>query len=232
MWSGDLFIGNCFALYTGEADTNDFHHHVTYQLVICRQGNVHVFDHANNEVIAKTVLIKPLTGHSIQSNFPLTIIYIEPQSDLAFKLFKTSSLQSIASIDQNELAVDLFLSHKQLIQSLSLLAPKPSQSIDKRVLLAMQVLCEKPAETSIVEAAKACNLSESRLRTIAREQLGVPLATWHLWCKLQKSVTQLQGGAKLLDAAISGGFSDQAHFNRTMRRMFGVSPSTAMNLLR
>jgi len=232
MWSGDLFIGNCFALYSGEVDTNDFHHHVAYQLIICQQGNVHVLGDSDQELVAKTVLIKPLTGHSIRSEFPLTLIYIEPQSDLAFKLFKTMGQQSITSVDQSEVVVDLFMEQKQLIESLSLLAPKPSQDIDKRILLAMKVLSENPAETSIIDTAKVCNLSESRLRTIAREQLGVPLATWHLWCKLQLSVTRLREGAKLLDAAISGGFSDQAHFSRTMRRMFGISPSSAISLLR
>ncbi len=154
MWSGDLFIGNCFALYSGEVDTHDFHHHVTYQLIICEQGNVHVFDDSGQELVAKTMLIKPLTGHSIGSEFPLTMIYIEPQSDLAFKLFKTMGQQSIAPVDQSAVAFDLSLGQEQLIKSLSLLASKPAQSIDKRILLAMKVLGENPQRRLLLKLLK------------------------------------------------------------------------------
>ncbi len=76
-------------------------------------------------------------------------------------------------------------------------------------------------------SARHVGISASRLRTLAREQLGVSLSTWMLWRKLERAARAVLDGEPLARAAALGGFSDQAHFTRTMRRMFGVTPRAA-----
>jgi len=39
-------------------------------------------------------------------------------------------------------------------------------------------------------------------------------------------------GVSLTDAALAAGFADSAHFARSVRRQFGLSPSTALRQLR
>lgn len=84
----------------------------------------------------------------------------------------------------------------------------------------------------MAEAAREVGLSASRLRSLAREALGAPLSRWMLWRKLERSLRAVAGGARLVDAAAEGAFSDQAHLARTMRRMFGVTPREASRVLR
>jgi AraC-like DNA-binding protein len=35
----------------------------------------------------------------------------------------------------------------------------------------------------------------------------------------------LRGGASLVDASLAAGYSDQSHFSRVFKRVFGYSPS-------
>ena len=232
MWSGDFFIGNCFAIYKGKSGNNDMHSHVTLQITFCDCGNIEVIDEFDHKRSGNTFLITPLTPHSISSKFPLTIIYLEPQSELAYKLLKKTNKENISTISLSDLTIDLSSGYNNLIQSLSLLASKPSQNIDDRLLRALHLLSNNPGENTISNIAQKCRLSESRLRTIARQQLGISLATWHLWCKLQMSINSYNNTTPLVQAAINGGFSDQAHLNRTMRRMFGINPSTAIESIK
>ena len=99
--------------------------------------------------------------------------------------------------------------------------------MDPRLLAVLEDLNQNLDNPSILNAAKRCGLSRSRIRTLAREQIGIPLSTWVMWRKLVKANKSLSLGANLSDAALAGHFADQAHFNRTMKRMFGVTPTQA-----
>lgn len=232
VWSGNFYIGNSFAIYTGYSDANDPHKHVACQLVYCHSGNAQVINELGHRVVGKTILIRPMTLHSIHSDSPLTLLYLEPESNLTAKFLKKVDSENISIIDNQCLPIDLNLEPEKLAHSLASLANIPSNNLDHRILLAMQKLAENPGTISITETAQECGLSESRLRTIVREQLGISLATWLLWRKLQSAANALRDGASIVDAAVLGGFSDQAHFTRTMRQMFGITPSVAINTLR
>ena len=75
------------------------------------------------------------------------------------------------------------------------------------------------------ELSAAVGLSESRLRHLVREQLGVPLVRVRWWFQMKRAATVLRAGGDLSHAAHHAGFSDSAHFTRTFRRMFGFAPS-------
>lgn len=86
--------------------------------------------------------------------------------------------------------------------------------LDPRLQQALRELLQAPGSLRIDEAARSAGLSTARLRTIAREQLGVPLAPWVLWQKLDRAGRAIAKGMGLAEAAQEGGFSDQPHFAR------------------
>lgn len=48
--------------------------------------------------------------------------------------------------------------------------------------------------------------------------------------RLVTATERLAAGVSITDAAHGAGFSDGAHFSRTFRSMFGLSPSEAVGL--
>jgi AraC-like DNA-binding protein len=73
--------------------------------------------------------------------------------------------------------------------------------------------------------AKRIGVSERRLRQLFHAHAGIPVRRFVLWTRIRAALKAIVQGASLASAAQSGGFSDQAHFTRTFREMFGVPPA-------
>ncbi|HQT54450.1 MAG TPA: AraC family transcriptional regulator [Phenylobacterium sp.] len=111
-------------------------------------------------------------------------------------------------------------------------ASKPRQ-LDPRLAAALQAMRRSSeADVELGGVARRVGLSPARLRALARSELGAPLAHWRAWLQLERAIGALRRGEPLAAAAALGGFSDQAHLSRTMRRFFGVTPLTASRVVR
>lgn len=226
-WTGELVFGPSWAIFRGQAADNTPHAHAAIQIVFGDEGDVIVIGSDGNEWSGPGFAIRPLVEHSLAPTGQVTLLYIEPQSVLALKVADAIGDAEIAAIDPAIIAFRPGQSASDWDAQLGALNMESGASIDPRLVTALNLLAEEPGSRSISDTALACNLSESRLRTLARAQLGLPLSTWLIWRKLECATRAIQQGEKLSDAAAAGGFADQAHFARAMRRMFGVTPRTA-----
>lgn len=73
--------------------------------------------------------------------------------------------------------------------------------------------------------AAVTGLTASRFSHWFREQTGLPLRSYRKWLRLIFGLNQALHGATLTRASHLAQFSDQAHFARTFRQMFGMRPS-------
>lgn len=226
-WAGELVFGPSWAIFSGQAADNTPHAHAAIQIAFGDDSEVTIVSSDGTELTGPGFAIRPLVEHSLAPADQVTLLYIEPQSPLAFRVADTIGDADIAAIDPAILAFKPKQSPILWGAHLDTLNPGNNTVVDARLLTALGLLAEEPGGLSIGDTARTCDLSESRLRTLSRDQLGLPLSTWLIWRKLERATRTLQEGATLSDAAAAGGFADQAHLARAMRRMFGITPRTA-----
>ncbi|WP_439569707.1 helix-turn-helix domain-containing protein [Sphingopyxis sp.] len=224
-------FGDGWAAYRGQSSDNSPHRHAAIQLVFGSDRTVCVVGEDGKEFAGRTVVIQPMVEHSLIARDIVSVLYLEPQTPLAFRVMDEISAGDINIVnDPGFLGFDCKLPLKDWVEKLSDSAPRSGSTVDHRLSIALQQLAENPNEMQIAHMAEKLGLSDSRLRFLARDQLGFPLSTWMLWRKLDRAARALHDGETLVGAALLGGFSDQAHLSRTMRRMFGMTPRAVQGL--
>lgn len=231
-WDGTFAFGEICAAYRGTTADNTRHAHAALQIVLS-VGTPACVETDFDRVAGRALLIRPMVAHALVASGPVTLIWVERRSAVAGTLLAAVGTADVAQIPV-EMLPDLSYDEdpEEWLRRATGRLQAPSRTIDPRLIAAIDHLAADPGMRTVVDAAAYCGLSQSRLRTLAREQLGVSIATWLVWRKLERAARELTNCASLAEAAMAGGFSDQAHFARTMRRMFGVTPRVARRTLR
>ena len=113
----------------------------------------------------------------------------------------------------------------EALEDLAGFAGRPGASIDPRIRRVLRALRHDHAEFVRADsAAAAANLSTSRFQHLFTQEVGVPFRRYRAWCRMRAAISAVLDGSNLTDAAHTAGFSDQPHFSREFRRMFGATP--------
>ncbi|MFZ5835024.1 MAG: helix-turn-helix domain-containing protein [Pseudomonadota bacterium] len=233
MWSGDFVFGEMWAGYRGPAHDTSEHAHLAVQIALGISGPVQI-EAQGSMLLASSVMIRPRARHRlICAGEEVLLIFIEPQSNIGRALIHTMGSAEICAApppvaDTLQATASPQTTMAQL--AISLIDPAPCH--DGRVATAIGVFASDWGPNAIHNAAVAVGLSPSRLRALTRAETGAPLSQWLLWRKLEHAARAISTGASLAEAAHAGGFADQPHFSRTMRRMFGLTPGAAAIALR
>jgi AraC-like DNA-binding protein len=169
-------------------------------------------------------------------------IFVEPESrdgQKLLQLYVPHGLSAIAATTiQHEIsalaaAFERRANHAELIElaqhtvrtlSGSSEAPKAN---DPRITSAIgHIRAGLAGAISLNAIAASVHLSPDRFRHLFLEQTGVRLRPYLLWLRLERALGAYVSGSSLTDAAHLGGFADSAHFSRTFKKMFGISPAS------
>ena len=80
------------------------------------------------------------------------------------------------------------------------------------------------APLRVADLAQAVGLSPFHATRLFTQATGLPPHAWRTQLRLQRALGPLREGASVADVAAATGFTDQSHFTRHFRRMFGVPP--------
>ncbi|MEL6536484.1 MAG: AraC family transcriptional regulator [Bacteroidota bacterium] len=106
------------------------------------------------------------------------------------------------------------------------------QDYDSRVQAIIQYLHAHPLgyQDMLPALSARVHLSASRLSHLFKQEVGLSLKKYLLWCKLKSAIHQhLHASQDLLDSLYANGFYDQPHFSRAFKTMMGVQPTFAYN---
>lgn len=115
-----------------------------------------------------------------------------------------------------------------MINKLTTTLELPQATLDPRIKRALELIRSRIGDESIALAdiADAMHLSADRFRHLFLEQTGVRFRPYVLWLRIEVALAAYAAHSKLTEAAQAGGFADSAHFSRTFKSMFGISPSS------
>ncbi|WP_321876109.1 helix-turn-helix transcriptional regulator [Paraburkholderia bannensis] len=129
---------------------------------------------------------------------------------------------------------DLLAAEDALIDALSTLltryartraTPLVNASDEPRVEIMKALLAADLATPlRVADLAKAIGLSPFHATRLFTHATGLPPHAWRTQLRLQRALAPLRAGASVADVAAAQGFTDQSHFTRHFRRMFGVPP--------
>lgn len=212
-------IGDGYALYQGAVSEGAVHLHAAFQVAVGVHGEAVMNDASGTAYRDVTLIVPPMVVHRLLPARALRTFFVEPHCAFADQLrllcgsgiTLTPAMSGLREQDVRAACVRL------------------SSELDGRLLDAMGALMD--GQISMLAVAARVGLSPQRLRALARKELGMPLARWRIWRRLARSAEALRMGRSLSGAALAGGFADQAHFTREMRRMMGLAPSEVVRLM-
>lgn len=243
-----MAMSNGLFVYIAKDIHTNLHSHHLLEIVLAFDEPFRITDNVN-EIGSTAVIIGPDTPHQFTGNENdyHIFVFIDPETAGAALLHKAFALyrQQMQSLPADKLQPiiqgfkEWFFSNSfssgpalSLIDALiSALAPYHPfhPPLDARILHTIRYIKSNlDSELDIQTVAGQACLSESRFSHLFKEQIGIPLRRYILWCRIEKAIRIITSGASISEAAYECGFSDPAHLTRTFQEMFGIRPSQCL----
>ena len=127
--------------------------------------------------------------------------------------------QTLDTVDDGRRLLDLIVGQGIPVRNI------PSKR-DARINQVLENLRDVGAsQISADSCADMAGLSPSRFLHLFTQNVGLPFRRYVLWRRIIRAIEEVCAGGDLTMAAHAGGFADSAHFSRTFRETFGLSPS-------
>ena len=227
-WNGRFHFGKDWATYRGASADNALHAHVALQMCFSSDRSVTLKDRSGHARHGPALYVRSCIPHRLEPIDSIQIILVEPHSVLGRTLLTLLPSDEIGVCPQDVAAmVDLNAPLDRCLRFNACNSPSSDEALDPRLEKCLARLMSTAHAPTLADLARDVGLSSSRLRHLAMTQLGLPLSKYVLWRKLSLASRALAAGDSLAEAAVAGGFTDQAHFTKSMRALIGLTPGAA-----
>ena len=225
-WTGGLVIGDGWALFRGGAGDNEPHAHYAAQLVCTKKEAPAAAMIAGARIVDNVIYIPSNTLHRLEPTVAtLDILYAEPS-------LLTALRGGADQISEKEQAIMIYeaLRASHATDEAAIPSAPVVRFADPRINSAIEFIeCRLDEPIRLPEIAQASGLSRSRFAELFRTETRLPLRQFVLWRRLRRAILAISAGENVTGAAHAAGFSDAAHFSRTVRAMFGVAPTDILS---
>ena len=240
-----LYTWNGLALFIGRSFATDPHKHDCLQLTIDLKSNFYLKDKNRDWQPFSAALIASSHYHQLNSNHSSQLfLYLDPETEYAKKLAdKYLQDQPISALDNlsignwpHTLAQIITESNCHSLHQICMyllnraVQSPPSTITDQRVEQVIHLIqTSQDFPNNLIQVlAQKIHLSESRLRHLFRAQVGQSLKSFILWTKVLRSLDLLTQGENIKTASYTTGFWDTSHFDKTMKKLLGITPSKVL----
>lgn len=232
-WAGTLALGPWWLVFDGAFGPTEAHRHHAVQIVAA-DGPVVVEAADFDRVEGRLVVIPADTIHAIVSGpSSATVLFLDADSLAGRGFAVDGSLRSLdaSSLPQRAGVARVFADADRRVTSVLAAAAGEasgeSSPPSTTITAALALLADDDAITAATVAHEV-GLSPSRFSHRFTAEVGIPFRSYRRWMRLLAAVELLATGATLTAAAHRAGFADSAHFSRTFRSRFGLSPTEAL----
>jgi len=221
----------------------DIHYHNCFQIVVSINSAFNCTIDKKEYKNMQGFIINQNIKHSCRAPDTSVLVYfIDAESYLGWQLKEMLSeklfldIESLLKKDQME-EVTVRCNQTSSAAEMKVVADDllekiiPSQAAQKNILMDDRIVkvmgyidnnLDKPI--SLNDISKLIFLSPERARHLFVQQMGTPFSQYLLWKRIKNIIMSvLKNNTSLTDACMKYGFTDQAHFSRIFKRMFGTS---------
>jgi len=209
--------------------TSENHRHPVLEIILAEKGHFSIVNPIARYDYLKFAIIAPNKPHQlIAANCPLNMMMVEHHTQFIknrLSHYKIELINGYYVQKSPEKSVELF---EEIRQELSLL--NEITDYEDRVRTVIRYIHEHELDYHAMmnTLQEVVHLSESRLSHLFKEQVGISLKKYLVWCKLRATIKQhLHHKENLIAALIDSGFYDQPHFSKAFKNMLGIAPSKA-----
>lgn len=226
-------MGLGWGWFNGTAGDNQPHAHHAIQIVIAESPQS-LWTEETGWASFTGVMIGADVRHQLApTREAVSLIYVEADSDTGQAL-SHRILGAVSRLTNDELRqarqklsdATGSAPDEWLVSVLTSAGPMPlDRERDERISRVIASLpTSLPERVPVAALAAEAGLSQSRFQHRFRAHTGMALRPYLRWRRLLDAMAAMMQGQTITDAALVAGFSDAAHFTRTVRRHFGIAP--------
>lgn len=228
-----VFWADEYLMIIGDHLNTSSHQHQGIQIAMALEGSIEVIT-VDGPFQGELLILDSNYLHRMAGEGISVMILIEQESDVGKLLMTQLEGQSCIAI-QDALEVQEALK-KLMCDTASLIeanhiwdllyarfSVSRPQLMDERIVESIAYMKKHLNENLSAEIlSERLYLSVSRFQHLFRDQTGVSLRRYLLWIRLKNALIAISDGQSFTNAAHRAGFTDGAHFSRTMKKTFGV----------
>ncbi len=227
------------ALFAGRAGDNQLHRHYAVQIAFSSTRPVQMTGADGSRFAGGIVGCAVGVTHRIEpADEEIILAYLEPTSTIGAAVQNIlGSISIVAPLPDDFLVRELRnaiaegasqKAESLLSQLFGNVTPAGGHTPDPRLAALVRSSAFDGVPPTLAAAAQRIGLSPSRFSHLFSAEMGIAYRAFVKWRKLLATLDSVSRGADLTQAAHAGGFADSAHFSRTFKDIFGLTPSAAL----